>query len=984
MQYTQINILKVRKNQSYNIKNGDKMRFYENPQFLQENRLPQRSYYIPRNEGAYILLNGVWKFKYFQYDDEYTKNISDWDSIPVPGCWQLYGYEDPNYTNINYPYPVDPPYVPDANPMGVYEREFEIKDCSKNTYIVFEGVCSNIELYINEKYVGYSQGSHLQSEFDISDFVKNGNNTIRVLVRKWCCSSYLEDQDFFRFNGIFRDVYILSRPKGHIKDIKVRTIGNKVNIDFEGKAEITLFNQTKEAENTAVFEIENPIYWNAEKPYLYTLHFKYKEEIIEIKFGFRTIAISENNALLINGVPVKLKGVNHHDTDAFKGWYQTDDEIRNDLLLMKKLNINTIRTSHYPPPPKFLDMCDEMGFYVVLETDIETHGFVVRHSGYRGYDDRDNPEWINNQNDWENAYVERIERAYGRDKNHTSIIMWSTGNESGHGLNQQKMIAFLRENDSSRLVHAEDASKQNYTERTDVFSIMYPPVSLQKDTVDPITSKRHPDDNSLEGYTINSKCNQPYFMCEYAHAMGNGPGSVKDYWDYIYAHDHMIGGCVWEWADHTVVIDGVPLYGGDFREKTHDHNFCCDGMVFYDRSFKPGTYEIKACYQGLETLLDGYKLTLKNRYDFTNLMEFTINLTVKCDGEIIHTKDITLDLAPHCEAVIDIKDLCSDIKECRLGAYINTTMYDKTGYEIALTQHKLPIEEKAEIPATDKYCALIERDNVIIAQSENFKYTVSKRYGNFISIIKDGKEQLNDKVSLTVWRAPTDNDSKVRKKWEVSDRDNLSGLNFNEIFNKVYSCEIQDGKILVHASLSGISRTKFLDYTQEIEIFENGTVKMSLNAKYLKDSITYLPRLGYEFQTPYENEYFKYFGMGELENYIDLNHHTRIDWYESNADKEYVNYIRPQEHGNHTATKILEMKNGLKFVAEKEFEFSVSHYNSHHLDKAEHINELVKDNATNIRIDYKVSGIGSNSCGPELSEKYKLKETDIEFAIYII
>ena len=960
------------------------MRFYENPKFLQENRLPQRSYYIPKNDGAYMLLNGEWKFKYFKFDDEYEKDIKEWDTIPVPSCWQLYGYEDPNYTNVNYPYPVDPPYVPDENSMGVYEREFEIKDANKKTYIVFEGVSSNIELYINEKYAGYSQGSHLQSEFDISDFVENGTNVIRVLVRKWCCSSYLEDQDFFRFNGIFRDVYILSRPVGHINDIKVKTEGNTVNIDFEGKAEITLLGETKNAENKVSFEVNNPILWNAEKPYLYTLTFKYEDEIIEIKFGFKTVEISEKSELLINGVPVKLKGVNHHDTDAFKGWYQTDEDMRNDLLAMKKLNINTIRTSHYPPHPKFLNMCDEMGFYVVLETDLETHGFVTRNSTFCGYDSKDNLEWICNQKEWEEAYVERMVRAYDRDKNHASIIMWSTGNESGHGLNHLKMIEYLRSQDKNLIVHCEDASRLGDEENADVYSIMYPDVLLQPDWKNPKTGIIYPDTRSLEGYDTNNKCTLPYFMCEYAHAMGNGPGSVKDYWDYIYSHDNMIGGCVWEWADHTVVKDGVPLYGGDFDEKTHDHNFCCDGMVFYDRSFKAGSYEIKACYQGLETVLDCYNLKFINRYDFTNLKEYSINITVKCDGEIIKTKNIELDLEPHCETVIDIKDMCEDIKECKLGAFINIIMYDKTGYEIALNQHKLPIEEKTEILSTNKYCPLIEKDNLIIAEKNNFKYTISKRYGNFISIIKDGKEQLLDKVALTSWRAPTDNDRVIRKTWEVSDVDNQSGLNFNETFNKVYNCEIIDGKIVVKASLAGVSRVKYLDYTQEIEIFNDGNIKISLKAKYLHD-LTYLPRLGYEFKTPYENDSFKYFGMGEMENYIDLDHHTRIDWYESNADKEYVNYIRPQEHGNHTKTKVLDVKNGLKFMTDKEFEFNVSHYDAYRLDEAKHTDELIENNSTNIRIDYKVSGIGSGSCGPQPTKKYQItKEEDIDFSFYIV
>ena len=960
------------------------MRFYENPKFIHENRLPQRSYYIPKNDGAYKLLNGDWKFKYFEFDDEYNENIEKWDTIPVPSCWQMHGYDAPHYTNIHYPYPVDPPYVPDENPLGVYEREFEVENTDRKTYIVFEGVSSNLQLYINGKYVGFSQGSHLQSEFDISDFVKKGTNVIRVLVRKWCCFSYLEDQDFFRFNGIFRDVYLLSRPQGHIKDIQVKTEGNTVNIDFEGKAEVTLLGETKKAENKVSFEVENPVLWNAEKPYLYTLTFKYEDEIIEIKFGFKTIEISEKSEFLVNGVPVKLRGVNHHDTDGFKGWHQTYDDMRNDLLLMKKLNINTIRTSHYPPPPVFLEMCDELGFYVVLETDLETHGFTNRNTGF-DYDDRDNPDWICNQDEWEDAYVERMERAYQRDKNHISVIMWSTGNESGHGYNHVKMIEYLRKQDEKLIVHCEDASRAGFEENADVYSIMYPAVKLEPDKKDPETGELIPDTRTLEGYTKNNKCTKPYFMCEYVHAMGNGPGGVKDYWDYIYAHDNMIGGCVWEWTDHTVVVDGVPKYGGDFGEVVHSGNFCCDGMVFYDRSFKAGTMEIKACYQGVETQLDGFQLTLINRFDFTNLNEYKINVNIKCDGNIVFDDYPAIDLKAHEQTVIDLTDACKNIKGCKLGAFVNVTMYDKTGYEVALSQHKLPIAEAKVCLSNNEYCEITETEKEFIAEGENFRYVVSKRYGNFTSLVKDGKEQLLDKVSLTTWRAVTDNDRNFMagRKWKLSSTNFFDGLNFNATFNKVYSCNMVDGKIVTEASLAGISRSKYLDYTQVIEIFEDGNIKISLKAKYLPD-MTYLPRLGYEFKTPYENDHFRYFGMGEMENYIDLDHHTRVDWYDSNADKEYVNYIRPQEHGNHTKTKVLDIRNGLKFVTDKEFEFNVSHYNSHHLDEATHIDELVKDNATNVRIDYKVTGIGSSSCGAPLPEKYQLKHEDINFAFYII
>lgn len=960
------------------------IRFYEDLNRISDRRIKQRSYYIPENNGAYTLLNGEWNFKFYKCDDEYTENISDWDTIPVPSCWQLYGYENCIYTNVNYPYPVDPPYVPDENPMGVYEREFEVTNTDNKTYMVFEGVSSCVELYINSQYAGYSQGSHLQAEFDITEFVKKGTNTVRALVRKWCSGSYLEDQDFFRFNGIFRDVYVLSRPQGHIVDIKITTDKNIVNVELEGKATVSLYDggtllERNSTDGRVTFEVKNPTLWNAEKPYLYTLVFEYEGEIIKQKFGFRTIEISAKNELLINGVAVKLKGVNHHDTDGFKGWYQTDEDLKKDLELMKKLNINTVRTSHYPPTPRFLDMCDEMGFYVMLETDIETHGFCVRFAETWSYDDKEEDaksgDWIDNIPEWKQSFLERAERAYNRDKNHACIFSWSVGNESGHGKHFIDMVEWLRNEDKSRLVHSERASgyvfydakdeeaKKKYLEQTDLFSLMYPSFE------------------DVQKYFEELKYDKPYFLCEYAHAMGNGPGSIKEYWDMVYKYPAFIGGCVWEWADHTVVVDDVPKYGGDFGEITHDNNFCCDGMVFYDRTFKAGTYEIKACYQGMTTELDGNNLFITNRYDFTNLKEYKITLTANCDGNTVCTKELCLDVKPHESVTIDVSEMIKDIDFCELGAFVNVSMTDESGYEWALAQHRLDVSADSYIEDAPLY-SVEETDSSYIISGDGFKYVFSKRYGNFVSMIKDGEEQLAGKVELTVWRAPTDNDRKVRKSWEITDNDIYSGWHFNRMFNKVYSTELKGNKIVTKGALAGVAKMKFLTYTQTVEFFANGDVKFSLKAEKQQD-YTWLPRLGYEFKVPYNKDTFKYFGMGKMENYIDLNHHTTVGWYESSADEEYVNYIRPQEHGNHTATKVLDFKDGLKFRTNSEFEFNVSHYDSFILDKAQHIDELEKCDYTNVRIDYKVSGIGSNSCGPELDEKYRINEDVMEFEFYM-
>ena len=954
------------------------MRFYEDLSNIAVNRLKQRSYYIPKNEGAYTLLNGNWKFKYVKNEEDFCED-GKWDEIPVPSCWQLYGYEDPNYTNVNYPYPVDPPYVPDENPMGVYEREFRVEDTDKKTYIVFEGVSSCVFLYINNEFVGYSQGSHLQAEFDITDFVKKGENTVRAYVMKWCSGSYLEDQDFFRMNGIFRDVYILTRPKNHLTDIKVSAKDSVITAEFSGKAVVSLWDNGRkigenECENGTSFTVSNPVLWNAEKPYLYTLHIEANGEIIEIKTGFRKYEIGSDGAFLVNGVPVKLKGVNHHDTDAYKGWYQTREDYIKDLKAMKQLNINTVRTSHYPPSPEFLDMCDEMGFYVVLETDLETHGFTNRNSDYAGYDN-ENPDWIHSQPEWKASYVDRMERAYERDKNHPSIFMWSTGNESGHGENHLAMIDFIRKKDSSLIVHCEDASREGFEERADVFSVMYPQIS---EWIDPEGKKK--DLNTVTGYIKNRETHKPYFMCEYAHAMGNGPGTVKDYWDIIYKYPFMIGGCVWEWADHTVIRNGVPLYGGDFNELTNDHNFCCDGLVFYDRTFKAGSYEVKRAYQYMKAALSENVLKITNLFDFTNLNESKIKLETQIDGKTAKTKELTLDVLPKNSAELDISDMITE-KECMLGAYLNVYMINSDSYETACEQFKLDIPVKCESECAESAC-LKEDKSFIIAEGEGYKYVFSKKLGNFVSMEINGEEQLLEPVKITSWRAPTDNDRHVRKKWEYSEADNMSGMNFNRTFSKVYSCIAKDGKIYVSGSLAGVARKPYFRYNAVYEIMKNGKINVKLHGD-IPEKCIFLPRLGFEFKTIYKNNKFTYFGMGEGENYIDMHGSAIMGLYESTPEKEYVNYIRPQEHGNHMNARMLKFENGLKFEGES-FEFNVSDYDSKELtNERGHINEIRKNGAVNIRIDYKVSGIGSQSCGPMLLEKYQLndKTVDFEFSI---
>ena len=949
------------------------MRKYENPEFLHENRLPQRSYYIPENEGAYISLNGIWDFSFYSRDfDDFPQHEG---KIDVPSCWQCRGYEKPYYTNVTYPFPVNPPYVPNENPMGVYKRRFNITDVKKKHYVVFEGVAACLELYINNQYVGYSQGSRLQAEFDISDFVKDGENEITAKVRKWCSGSYLEDQDCFRYNGIFRDVYILKRPENHIVDVDIRTTEDTVIVEFIGRAKCSLYDEKNNiidqqtAINKAELKVENPIKWNAEKPYLYRLEVECEGEIINFDVGFVSYGINDRAAFTVNGTEVKLKGINHHDTHPENGYTMTDEEIIHDLTLMKDLNINCIRTSHYPPTPKFLQYCNRMGFYVMLETDIEIHGFTARYpaGGYDSYDCLNgNPEWIGNRPEWRNAYLERMERAYNRDKNNPCIFSWSTGNESGHCEHNYEMIKWLREKDQRRIIHCEDASRTAYGwgqqdtsfyDRPDIHSRMY--ASYQ----------------DIEEYAQNNKMYLPLFLCEYSHAMGNGPGDVRDYWDVIYKYPKLIGGCIWEWADHTFVENGVPKYGGDFGELTSDENFCMDGLVSHNREYKAGSLCTKYAYQNVRFEIADNSLRITNLFDFTNLDEYFVDITIKVDGEEVSRERLCLDVKPKESTEIKFEIPT----KCMLGAYMICRLTDKSEKQIGLTEFELLSPYKEKEKSFDKV-SVSEDNHKFIAEAGNNTYEISKELGCITSIRKNGQEQLEMPVSLTAWRAPMDNERTVWQKWGHSNV--WEGENLDRIFDQMTEIQHDGNKITTTGFLSGVGRVPFLKYSVQYSFYNDGSMKISLDGQ-VRENCMWLPRLGFEFKIPKGDGKFRYFGRGPSENYCDMMLHTTTDWYESDVYSEFVNYSMPQEHGNHTNCRKLQMYNGLSFTAEEKFEINVSQYDSKTLTEAKHTDELKDTGHINIRIDYKNSGVGSNSCGPELLEKYRLSEKDIHFEFCI-
>lgn len=937
------------------------MRHFENPRRTGWNRCPPRSCYIPEGRSEYRLLNGTWRFAYFARDVDVPAVIESWDAIPVPSCWQLHGYEAPNYSNINYPFPCDPPYVPDDNPCGVYEREFILEEKWGRVYFVLEGVSSCAYLYVNGDCAGFTQGSHLPAEFDITGLVRAGENTVRVKVLKWCCGSYLEDQDHFRYNGIFRDCYLLQRPAGHITDVEMIPREDRIVLSLSGRAQVRVWEGERllcraEMEDTFSFAPEAPILWNAEKPFLYTVELERDGEILRLGAGLRSVRVSEKHELLINGVPVKLHGVNHHDTGPRRGWCQSGGELRRDLLLMKELNINCVRTSHYPPAPRFLQLCDEIGLYVVLETDLETHGFLRRLPNVPYRFDVESGDWPATRPEWREEFLDRMARMVEAFKNHPSVIFYSTGNESGHGRNHVDMIRWTRRRDPTRLIHCEDASRKGEHGNVDVCSRMYPSLA------------------ETEELALSEGIAMPVFLCEYSHAMGNGPGDVYDYNELFDRYPKLIGGCVWEWADHVVTVDGVQRYGGDFEgELTHDGNFCCDGMVFADRSLKAGSLEVKAAYQPIRTALREGVLTVFNRLDFTDLKEFRFRWWIEVDGARTDGGETVLSVPPHGRAEIPVPYTPA---VCRCGVCLNTQLR-REGRVWAATQHTLPWIPRTQAPKP--LAALREEGDEIVAQGAGFRYVFSRRYGVFTGLQVEGEEQLAGRPRLSACRAPTDNDRNIRSRWLQPDE--WQGENLDRAFTKVYRCGVEDGRIVLSGSLAGVSRLPLVRYGLTVAVTEDGTIELDLEGRVREDAV-WLPRFGYEFELPGKSGRFTYYGRGPAESYRDMCHGSFIGLYQSDAASEYVNYVRPQEHGNHTGVKLLRI-GALEFRSAEGMEINVSRYSTAALLQAAHTDELAADGLTHLRVDYKVSGLGSNSCGPELEERYRLSEKDISFRFSI-
>ncbi len=1015
------------------------------------NTLPPRAYYIPYGEkcdalarakkrgGRIKSLNGDWNFTLYGSPEEAALAISRGDDrlsckkIKVPSCWEEYGYGKPQYVNVDYPIPFDPPHVPDENPTGFYRRSFTLPAdwADKKIILRFDGVDAMFFVFVNGAFVGMGQGTHLPNEFDITEFAeKEGNNDIGVMVVKYACATYLEDQDKYRTSGIIRNVTLIARPENHVRDVFVRQeidLENanaviKAEFDFSGKdpgvrailydGEGKAVAEAEPEDGVVSMEVHDPVLWNAEHPYLYTLLLLSEDEAIPVTVGIRKVEIGEAGELLINGQPVKLKGVNHHDTDPLRSSYMPDDAIVRDLFLMKRHNVNAIRTSHYPSVPEFYELCAKYGFYVIAENDTETHG-TYRSGGDPGGKYKNA---LNDDRSWDNFFMDRIMKTLERDKNCPAVIMWSLGNESFFGENFMKMAEFCKTRDGSRPVHFE--SDYDMVSE-DVYSRMY----LDIPSVEEIGRKNLEKAEKKEKVT-------PFFLCEYSHAMGNGPGDSKDYWDVIYRYPSLIGGCVWEFADHSIpaiftedgpvvlnalkhpqyAAEGVPkgisepekksvhTYGGSFGEFPHDGNFCVDGLVSPERKPSTGLLELKETYAPVEVRLVNGKtglVELINRTDFTDLREFDLKYRVTTEKGVWYEDFRQLpDCTPHRSTVIKLDTNLPDISIYEYFLEVDildgkSRAWADSGYVLSSDSFKLDVTQTECETAPESGMPGIELEEtsseffVKGGDGSEFIYIFDKLKGMPKSLVSDGTEFLANTATFGIWRAPTDNDRNIKNVWRF--------WNFDRACLKCYSFRIlkQSASAAVFLgsySIGGPSMMPAVRFSAFFAVYGNGEIGVSVTGEVAEEAPR-LPRFGLELELPEGNDRMKFFGMGPESSYVDMKAFTRAGLFDMDVRDNYTPYIKPQETGNHYKTRWAYVYDGnmrgLMFKGIPDFEFSCLKYSQYQLDAAAYETDLMESGKTFVHIDYKNAGIGSNSCGPELLEKYAFSEKNFAYSFVI-
>ena len=1003
-------------------------RYYENLSVLHENTMPARAYYIPasrrmdnlvehREESDRMqLLNGTWKFQYFNsiydiQDSFFEKNYDteNFDEIQVPSVWQMAGYDTHQYTNIRYPFPFDPPYVPQDIPCGAYVHTFEYSRDEKapKSFLNFEGVDSCFYVWINGSYIGYSQVSHMTSEFDVTDVLQDGTNTVAVLVMKWCDGSYLEDQDKFRMSGIFRDVYILKRPKQAISDYHIKTriedmlakveiemkfyspLNVKISIEDRNGAVVALGSIAEEG--TAVLEIASPELWNTENPYLYKLILETENEVIVDHIALRKIEIKDQ-VIYLNGQKIKFRGVNRHDSDPVTGFTINPEQITTDLTLMKRHNFNAIRSSHYPNAPFFYEMCDKYGFMVIDEADIEAHGpFMI----YRKEDTDYNRfkrwnEKIADDPVWEEAIVDRVKLMVERDKNRFCIVMWSMGNESAYGCNFEKALEWTKNFDPDRITQYESARYRNYDEtydysNLDVYSRMYPALSEIQEYLDKDGSK-------------------PFLLVEYCHSMGNGPGDFEDYFQMIQDNDKMCGGFVWEWCDHAIAHGTaengktIYAYGGDHGEEIHDGNFCMDGLVYPDRTVHTGLLEYKNVYRPARVISydkENGELVLHNYMDFDDLKDYVkISYELTQDGLVISKDKLPeVSAAPHSEGKINLKINVPESGKCYLKFIYHLKkelpLLDEDhilGFdeiEVSKDGAKCKLAEKwLQKTAVDSELQVNENDTQIHIKGREFAYTIDKRTALFTEMKFAGREYLNHPMELNIWRAPTDNDMYIKYEWKKA--------HYDKAYTRAYTTEVVQGKhgvkITSHTSVVAETVQKILDVTITWKIEAAGKIDADI-AVTKDDEFPDLPRFGVRMFLDKKLSAVRYFGMGPQESYCDKHQAASHGLYRADVGDLHEDYIRPQENGSHYDCEYVELNNsryGIVASAEKAFSFNASYYTQEELEKKTHNYELAESDSVVLCVDYALNGIGSNSCGPVVLDQYRFNDVLFRFQFTLV
>ncbi|WP_121603848.1 beta-galactosidase subunit alpha [Virgibacillus sp. Bac332] len=958
-------------------------------------------------------LNGLWDFLFLsapEYSpvgfEQINHDRSSWDSIQVPSNWQMEGYGKMHYSDVWYHFPIRPPYVPSDNPTGIYHRKFSIDTTwlKDDVILRFHGVDSAFHIWINGEMVGYSKGARMTSEFTITPYVMDGKNEITVRVYQWSDGTYLEDQDMWWLSGIFRDVELYTQPKSGIEDFKVETNvkdqfskgellvsgsirgwQENIRIQYElvndQQETVALGNQCI-GERFIIKEIiPQPELWSAESPYLYTLHLTVllDDQVIEVipqQIGFRHIEI-KGKTFTVNGVAIKLKGVNRHDFHPATGRVVSKEDMLQDILLMKQHNINAIRTAHYPNHPYLYTLCDTYGIYVVDEADLECHGFELTN----------NFNWISDNPLWEDMYVDRLIRMVHRDKNHPSIIMWSLGNESGFGHNFKVMAKHCKDIDATRLVHYEGDSK---AEVTDVYSTMY-------------TWLENPPEGRKTMQAIAETTKKPHIHCEYGHAMGNGPGGLKEYQELINKYEHLQGGFIWEWYDHgieTVDENGSKYYryGGDFGDDPTNGNFCIDGLLMPDRTPSPALVEYKKIIEPIDTSaveLNQGRIKVENRYDFISLNHVTLHYAIQRDGEALHARTCALPPIPARTAEEIILDLDFNFYKEPGTEYYLTLSYltnrdftwSAKGHELATAQFKLPITVEKTKPILPKGAlTLKETQHTIEIINSEVEIIFDKVNGQMISWKKNGLAVVEKGPKLQFWRAPIDNDMHILKDYKEKYFMHL----WHEVVEEVQYKRTDNTIIITVKTVNGTTNSAwYYECMYQYHIYPNGDMLFQVSGTpsgIIENAPKMIPRIGVEMRLNKDCDTTRWYGRGPGESYSDSKQANQIGVYERSVSKLFTNYVYPQENGNRTDTRWVRFvdHDGVAIMAvgtQSTFDFNASYYEINDLEHANHTIDLEKRPYIVLHLDHKQNGLGSNSCGQNQLEKYRCKFESFSFEL---